>query len=569
MRYFNLFILLFFFSCSLGKGKYEKPQDAVSGDSTGDTTVEFIEDDASQETTGDDTKIEEELTLPDGMICQPNTVKCAGNDVVRCTGNGDNWQFVKKCESPAKCANGECCTPQCADKECGSDGCDGSCGSCSNDYTCDFTGKCVPKASCGSTPLKVTGKFKTKVSEIDFDKAAATVYHKRDVDQYEDGCIYEVGLSLTRGDGCTLYVNAGGTLIGNSLLITDFSFTADSQCPGFPDNIEGTYANYGGLKNPTITLSVVEVPDYNSPTSCFSSSMTINLEGFVKAYGIAQELEILKSAIIVSGDFTSSGSTSAKCPCKPNCINKDCGDDGCGGSCGECTGSQFVCENNKCKCQPYCYGKDCGSDGCGGQCGQCQYPKTCNTQTFKCVDSCIPNCTNKECGDDGCGKQCGTCQYPEVCQNDKCVNQNIGCGPEFPACKDCVCKVDSFCCTGWDNLCTEECTTKCPNECTNTCVSNCVNKECGDDGCGKQCGTCLDGKTCDANFKCVAQTGCGNITWEGCCSGNTLKYCENNAVKTIDCTQQPSCGWKAEQSYYDCGTSGGSDPSGAHPKNCY
>ncbi|MBM4387546.1 MAG: hypothetical protein FJ088_07385, partial [Deltaproteobacteria bacterium] len=62
---------------------------------------------------------------------------------------------------------------------------------------------------------------------------------------------------------------------------------------------------------------------------------------------------------------------------------------------------------------------------------------------------------------------------------------------------------------------------------------------------------------------------CGNITWEGCCSGNTLKYCENNAVKTIDCTQQPSCGWKAEQSYYDCGTSGGSDPSGAHPKNCY
>jgi agmatine deiminase len=63
-------------------------------------------------------------------------------------------------------------------------------------------------------------------------------------------------------------------------------------------------------------------------------------------------------------------------------------------------------------------------------------------------------------------------------------------------------------------------------------------------------------------------TGCGNITYEGCCDGETLKYCENNAIQTIDCTQNPSCGWQASAGYYDCATSGGADPSGVHPKAC-
>lgn len=34
------------------------------------------------------------------------------------------------------------CTPDCTGKQCGSDGCGGSCGSCSTDYTCESS-KCV------------------------------------------------------------------------------------------------------------------------------------------------------------------------------------------------------------------------------------------------------------------------------------------------------------------------------------------------------------------------------------------------------------------------------------------
>ena len=54
--------------------------------------------------------------------------------------------------------------------------------------------------------------------------------------------------------------------------------------------------------------------------------------------------------------------------CKPGCEGKECGDDGCGGSCGECVEGVTCCEG-VC-CTPDCEGKTCGDDGCGGSCGE-------------------------------------------------------------------------------------------------------------------------------------------------------------------------------------------------------
>jgi hypothetical protein len=36
------------------------------------------------------------------------------------------------------------CTPNCAGKQCGNDGCGGSCGTCTGGYTCDAQGQCIP-----------------------------------------------------------------------------------------------------------------------------------------------------------------------------------------------------------------------------------------------------------------------------------------------------------------------------------------------------------------------------------------------------------------------------------------
>lgn len=90
--------------------------------------------------------------------------------------------------------------------------------------------------------------------------------------------------------------------------------------------------------------------------------------------------------------------------CTPACAGKACGDDGCDGSCGACVGAtpqcnttdQCVeclnnthcdagdtCTNGSCvtPCVPACAGKECGSDGCGGSCG------TCDAETETCSES--------------------------------------------------------------------------------------------------------------------------------------------------------------------------------------
>jgi len=73
---------------------------------------------------------------------------------------------------------------------------------------------------------------------------------------------------------------------------------------------------------------------------------------------------------------------------------------------------------------------------------------------------------------------------------------------------------------------------------------------------------------CDNSGTCVDNGACGPILYEGCCDGQTLKYCNNGTVFTQSCTTQPKCGWDASKNYYNCGTSGGSDPSGIYVKKC-
>jgi len=86
-----------------------------------------------------------------------------------------------------------------------------------------------------------------------------------------------------------------------------------------------------------------------------------------------------------------------QCGCIPSCEWVECGDDGCGGSCGECAE------------------KDCYS--CfNGQCVyQCSSWQVCNGGSC-----CTPNCSGKSCGSDGCGGDCGICREDDYCDNGVC-----------------------------------------------------------------------------------------------------------------------------------------------------
>lgn len=81
-------------------------------------------------------------------------------------------------------------------------------------------------------------------------------------------------------------------------------------------------------------------------------------------------------------------------PCVPDCAAKECGDDGCGGSCGVCINS----------CDP-----------CGVLEGPWEDPDLCIEAEGVCATVCCPLCCDDiECGDDQCGGSCGVCDPPEL-----------------------------------------------------------------------------------------------------------------------------------------------------------
>ena len=79
-------------------------------------------------------------------------------------------------------------------------------------------------------------------------------------------------------------------------------------------------------------------------------------------------------------------------------------------------------------CQSDCEGKECGDDGCGGTCGTCPC-ESCEpadsdcAPNGQCVGPCQSDCIGKVCGDDGCGGSCGDCPEDMMCHPD-----NL-CGP--------------------------------------------------------------------------------------------------------------------------------------------
>jgi len=105
-------------------------------------------------------------SCPEGYICDPNMFICivdtSCHDVTatgRCVGNELQWcenGVLQKKDCSAEgllcgysdlakkymCLKPEQCTPQCAGKECGPDGCNGLCGECEQGLVCSTYGKC-------------------------------------------------------------------------------------------------------------------------------------------------------------------------------------------------------------------------------------------------------------------------------------------------------------------------------------------------------------------------------------------------------------------------------------------
>jgi hypothetical protein len=173
-----------------------------------------------------------------------------------------------------------------------------------------------------------------------------------------------------------------------------------------------------------------------------------------------------------SGDGLCQSALPAAWTCEPwrygDEVLCDCG---CGApdpDCAEAGNPVLGCANNACKpdgtcaaCTPDCEGRQCGGDGCGGSCGDCLTAGLPFCQSGTCVAECQPSCPDGACGQDGCGGSCGNCGAGETCALGSCQSlpENLSCVGQCggTAAGGCSCQTDCIlgttCCPDFVSAC--------------------------------------------------------------------------------------------------------------------
>ena len=77
------------------------------------------------------------------------------------------------------------------------------------------------------------------------------------------------------------------------------------------------------------------------------------------------------------------------------------------------------------------------------------------------------------------------------------------------------------------------------------------------------------GAQCEQGGGTPVQQGCGSYTYEGCCDGQGLYWCEQGYVCFLSCAPDNlSCGWRNQANFYACDTNGNTAPGNNPPIQC-
>ncbi len=213
------------------------------------------------------------------------------------------------------------CVPDCTDKPCGDDGCGGTCGTCPDNGSCiEKAGTCAIADDCPTTRecKVVLGDICENpfpIAELPYTQAQNTA-----------GFYDDYGLV---GRACELQANGAGTpdTWGFQAADTAYAFTAPK---------DGLYRFGLDTGNPVFDASLYVVTDCSDTVAtCIGADEQDRNER------VWVELDADQTVYAIVDGWVNFGSQSGKYTidvreCVATCQNRECGSDGCIGSCGEC-----------------------------------------------------------------------------------------------------------------------------------------------------------------------------------------------------------------------------------------
>ena len=377
-----------------------------------------------------------ELLLPTGTVhvgsllgLSPSAEYLAEVEATDASGNltldenqGDYYQFST-----------EDCEPECQGAQCGFDGCGGECGGCCETQVC-VDGSCVGGPGCEAGYDAGCGGCPCEDCVCGADPYCCTVMWD---DLCAEQCVAQCG-------GCGVQANCVGKDCGPNgcggvcgecpadWTCTDSGLCVEEcepECQEHDCGLDGCGGSCGTCQAEAVcTDGTCLVPcnaedfvgccdgqehvycdeGFEFKMDCSEKGLKCGWKDFMGWYDCVDE-----QAADPSGKYP------LWCPgtCPPQCDDKVCGPDGCGGECGKCSPKE-MCDGGQCvlACKPDCDGKECGGDGCDGSCGECPIGLACDLG--ECISSCIVQCDGKQCGDNGCGGVCGKCAPGMECSAD-------------------------------------------------------------------------------------------------------------------------------------------------------
>ncbi|HJX06175.1 MAG TPA: hypothetical protein VJ461_05680, partial [Candidatus Nanoarchaeia archaeon] len=248
------------------------------------------------------------------------------------------------------------------------------------------------------------------------------------------------GTSCTGGSCCS---GSCDTTVGNS----DFYVNCRNGPGCVGTSWQYNIANNGSVCSGTCTQCANGFCNFNNNSRC--SSGQVCLSGTCSSTGCTSDSQCSGSTPYCN---TANGQC-VVCLLASHCSdNNPCTTDSCvsnvctstnaadNTSCTSCSGTSCKCQTGVCSCVPDCAGKQCGSNGCGGSCGNCLSYIGGNV----CYDE--GNCTNGICSyaTNTLAPSANCCDHALVIQSSNCIQENIPNSSKCPAgqfcSSDCQCE---------------------------------------------------------------------------------------------------------------------------------